>query len=275
MKISLFHNLGEQQAARLKSIQAKEKCLNDVLRALPFIDSMEIQDALLKHNWDTQMAIDELRVKFKKRNIDSVESSKNGHQESNGNNHKKAKKLKKEMLDSDDGGDYSNERVFDSDESDDEYQEEMSIQRKEVYDFFNNANLGELTSIKTCSLRKAEVIIDSRPFRNWEELVAKFNTQKPLTTELLNCCQEYLDKRNSLQKLMKKCKQIVVKLEKAVSDGAGINTQPYILNEEMKLSDYQMVGLNWMAVLHQSETNGKLTARYFYSLNTDLIVFVY
>ncbi|CAO1301263.1 unnamed protein product [Diamesa serratosioi] len=219
---------------------------------------MEIQDSLLKHNWNTQMAIDELRVKFKKRNIDTVEVPKNGNQERNENNHKKAKKLKKEMMDSDDGGDYSNERVFDSDESDDEYQEEMSIQRKEVYDFFNNANLGELTSIKTCSLRKAEVIIESRPFRNWEELVAKFNTQKPLTTELLNYCQEYLDKRNSLQKLMKKCKQIVVKLEKAVSDGAGINTQPYILNEEMKLSDYQMVGLNWMAVLHQSETNGIL-----------------
>lgn len=154
--------------------------------------------------------------------------------------------LKKQRRESDDGGDsegaeYNKHQVFDSDDSENEGNlQEMTIQRKEVYDFFCNANIGELTSIKSCSMKKAEIIIENRPYRSWEELVGKFQ-EKPLQTDLLNNCQEYLDKRNSLKKLMKKCKSIVLKLERAVSDGAGITEQPYTLNEGLKLSNYQLV----------------------------------
>lgn len=155
-------------------------------------------------------------------------------------------RVKKQKRDSDDGGDsegaeYNKHQVFDSDDSENEVSmQEMTIQRKEVYDFFCNANIGELTSIKSCSIKKAEIIIENRPYRSWEELVGKFQ-DKPLQTDLLNNCQEYLDKRNSLKKLMKKCKSIVLKLEKAVSDGAGITEQPFTLNEGLKLSNYQLV----------------------------------
>lgn len=133
----------------------------------------------------------------------------------------------------------------------------MNIQRKEVFDFFNNATLAELTCIKTCSTKKAEIIMENRPYRNWDELVTRMR-EKPLQTELLNNCQEFVDKRNNLKKLMKKCKAIVQKLENSISQGAGITRQPKSLNEEMKLADYQMVGLNWLAVLHQNGTNGIL-----------------
>lgn len=133
----------------------------------------------------------------------------------------------------------------------------MNIQRKEVFDFFNNATLAELTCIRACSMKKAEIIVENRPYRNWDELVTKMR-EKPLQTELLNNCQEFVDKRNNLKKLMKKCKAIVLKLENSISQGAGITKQPSSLNEDMKLADYQMVGLNWLAVLHQTDTNGIL-----------------
>lgn len=158
----------------------------------------------------------------------------------NGNRPKKQRRESEDAGDSDEA-EYSKHNVFDSDDSEnDGDMMEMTIQRKEVYDFFNNANVGELTSIKSCSIKKAEIIIENRPYRSWEELTTKFH-EKPLKTELLNFCQEYLDKRNSLKKLMKKCKAIVMKLEKAVSEGAGITEQPFTLNEGLQLSNYQMV----------------------------------
>jgi hypothetical protein len=40
---------------------------------------------------------------------------------------------------------------------------------------------------------------------------------------------------------MKKCKSIVLKLEKAVAEEAGITEQPFTLNEGLQLSNYQMV----------------------------------
>lgn len=221
-------------------MKEKEKKLNQVLRQVPGLDSMDVQDALHKHDWDTDAAIEDLKArppKTGKRSYAAVTPSSQ-----NGNRVKKQRRESEELADSD-GAEYDKHNVFDSDDSENEgYTPEMTLQRKEVYDFFNNANVGELTSIKSCSLKKAEIIIDNRPYRNWEELVTKFQ-DKPLQTDLLNHCQEYLDKRNSLKKLMKKCRAIVVKLEKAISDGAGITEQPFTLNEGLKLSDYQMVSI--------------------------------
>lgn len=221
-------------------MKEKESALNFVLKAVKGFDSMEVQDALLKHNWGREAAIKELQARPPKQNKRSYAAVTPTNQ--NGTRVKKQRRESEELGDSD-GGDYNKHNVFDSDDSENEgYTQEMSIQRKEVYDFFNNANVGELTSIKSCSMKKAEIIIENRPYRNWEELVNKFQ-EKPLQTDLLNNCQEYLDKRNSLKKLMKKCKAIVLKLDKAITDGAGITEQPYMLNEGLQLSNYQLVSI--------------------------------
>lgn len=81
---------------------------------------------------------------------------------------------------------------------------------------------------------------------------------KPLQADLLNYCQEYLDRRSSLTSLMNKCKKIVTKLEAAVERGAGVVEQPALLSSGLKLSQYQIVGLNWLAVMHQNDMNGIL-----------------
>lgn len=59
--------------------------------------------------------------------------------------------------------------------------------------------------------------------------VAKFNSNKILSTDLLNSTQELLSTRNNIQRLMKKCVGLAQQLEAAVAVGAGLLTQPSIL----------------------------------------------
>lgn len=245
------------------TVAEKEAALTQVLKKAPGYDSMVIQNLLVKFHWDPFAVVEELQrrpfpVKNGYKRIYSTITPSSNAVQGNGRASKKVRRESIEDNDSDDGVVYSKTNVFDSDDSDNDYAgQEMTLQRKEVYEFFNNGNVGELTSIKSCSQKKAELIIEGRPYRSWEELVLKFQ-EKPLQTDLLNNAQEYLDKRSSLKKLMRKCQAIVLKLEKAVQEGAGITEQPPFLNADLKLSDYQMIGLNWLAVLHQNATNGIL-----------------
>jgi len=45
-----------------------------------------------------------------------------------------------------------------------------------------------------CSSKKAQAIIDARPFEDWRDLVNKFQNTKYLDTELLNAAQVNLKK---------------------------------------------------------------------------------
>lgn len=75
---------------------------------------------------------------------------------------------------------------------------------------------------------------------------------------MLNACQEYLNQRNNMSRIMKKCKKLVNKLEEAVARGDKVVKQPDLLNHDFKLADYQLVGLNWMAIIHSQNMNGIL-----------------
>lgn len=57
---------------------------------------------------------------------------------------------------------------------------------------------------------------------------------------------------------MKKCTRIVQRLEAAVAVGGGLCQQPSNLNPAFKLADYQLIGLNWLAVMHNESMNGIL-----------------
>lgn len=58
---------------------------------------------------------------------------------------------------------------------------------------------------------------------------------------------------------MKKCLRLSTTMEKAVSAGsATITHQPTGIPDDLKLASYQMVGLNWLAVMHAHGVNGIL-----------------
>ncbi|XP_046965770.1 SWI/SNF-related matrix-associated actin-dependent regulator of chromatin subfamily A containing DEAD/H box 1 homolog [Vanessa cardui] len=150
------------------------------------------------------------------------------------------------------------ERVYDSDDSDNEITDDLVGDKRKVFEFLNTSNMNELSLLSGCSQKKAEAIIAQRPFKGWLDMVEKFNNNKMLSTDLLNSTQELLCTRNNIQRLMKKCVGLAQQLESAVAAGAGRLKQPTTLDSSLKLAPYQLVGLNWLAVLHKQGVSGIL-----------------
>lgn len=134
----------------------------------------------------------------------------------------------------------------------------MTKDRKNVLQFLNEASNAELMAVKSCSAKKIEVLLPLRPFRDWADLIHKLETHRTVTTDLLNACQDFLKQRNNMSMLMKKCQKLVDQLERAVSNRDTLLKQPTNLNPNLKLADYQLVGLNWLAVIHGQKMNGIL-----------------
>ncbi|CAH0715307.1 unnamed protein product, partial [Brenthis ino] len=150
------------------------------------------------------------------------------------------------------------DKVYDSDDSDNEITDDLGGDKRKVFEFLNTSSMNELSLLSGCSQKKAEAIIAQRPFKGWLDMVEKFNNNKMLSTDLLNATQELLCTRNNIQRLMKKCVGLAQQLEAAVAAGAGRLKQPAILDESLKLAPYQLVGLNWLAVLHKQGVSGIL-----------------
>lgn len=152
-------------------------------------------------------------------------------------------------------------------ESDDDSEDDAKPKRKDhqmtkgrqmVFDFVNECQPKEFLSVKMLSQKKIDLLVAARPFKSWYDLVVRIKALKGLSADALNSVQEYLNRRNNIAKIMRKCTKIVSQLETAVDLGGGIVKQPTILNPEFKLADYQMIGLNWLAVMHKEEMNGIL-----------------
>lgn len=58
---------------------------------------------------------------------------------------------------------------------------------------------------------------------------------------------------------MNKCLDLAISTEEAIAAGSSIlEEQPTILTPSLKLMPYQLVGLNWLAVMHSQQLNGIL-----------------
>lgn len=108
----------------------------------------------------------------------------------------------------------------------------MTSDRKGVLAFLNEGKSNEFLCVKGLSAKKVEVMTELRPFTDWSDLRAKFQSGKGLTLDLLNFCQDYLHQRNNMVRIMQKCGKLVKQLEIAVARGGGSVTQPTILNPE-------------------------------------------
>lgn len=70
---------------------------------------------------------------------------------------------------------YDDTRVFDSDEdSDIEISDELTGDKKKVFDFLQTATPNELRLMPSCSQKKVDIIVGMRPFRGWIDLVNIF-----------------------------------------------------------------------------------------------------
>lgn len=165
----------------------------------------------------------------------SSSSRHHSHHHSNGSSKHSSEssshKKKKSKHDSDEGSENESKKpkrnVFESDEdSDNEVSKTMTKDRTNVFEFMNNSSEKELLLVKTCSSRKVDAIIECRPFKNWSDLVKKFQNNKVLSSEILNYCQDLIYRRNKLSIILKKCTKLVDRLETAVAAGAGVSKQP-------------------------------------------------
>lgn len=48
----------------------------------------------------------------------------------------------------------------------------MTTDRQLVLQFFNEGSVGELAAISGCSKKKAEVVAQIRPFKDWKDIVS-------------------------------------------------------------------------------------------------------
>ncbi|XP_042909421.1 SWI/SNF-related matrix-associated actin-dependent regulator of chromatin subfamily A containing DEAD/H box 1 homolog isoform X2 [Parasteatoda tepidariorum] len=171
---------------------------------------------------------------------------------------------KKYVVSDDEDDDYGNEDVYDSEDSDIECN--LTAAHAAVLRFFQEASFDELSSIPGCSKKKVDAILNLKPFTNWLDLVQKLSNDKALSPDLLNGAKKVLDMRNAISKLMAKCQQISLDMEDLVeslkenreSSTDYVDKQPDLLNDNMHLAPYQMLGLNWLLLLHNQEVNGIL-----------------
>ncbi|KAL6265092.1 hypothetical protein P5V15_005182 [Pogonomyrmex californicus] len=230
--------------------KGKENKIKYLTTLYPQNDVLHIQEVLTSTNWNVEEAEEALKKNRKRGLKQSAKSSK-----------KKKRKLDVDEdvdIDSDEGN--YKDKVFNSDEdSDIEISNELTGDKKAVLDFMQTALPSELLLMAQCSQKRANAIIAVRPFEDWRDLVNKFQNTKYLDTELLNAAQVLLSTRHVVELLMKKCFRLSTNMEKAVAAGAStITEQPKMLSPNLTLAPYQMVGLNWLAVMHAQNVNGIL-----------------
>ncbi|XP_026862301.2 SWI/SNF-related matrix-associated actin-dependent regulator of chromatin subfamily A containing DEAD/H box 1b isoform X1 [Electrophorus electricus] len=130
--------------------------------------------------------------------------------------------------------------------------------KAQILRFFQSAAVDELTLIAGCSLKKAQKIVELRPYKTWDDLDDALNRGNGLSADLLAGCREVLREREVVQGLMGRCEEISRKMARVVQEGLGSMTQPHILNSTLQLKPYQLIGLNWLVLLHQNQLSGIL-----------------
>ncbi|CAI9739166.1 SNF-related matrix-associated actin-dependent regulator of chromatin subfamily A containing DEAD H box 1- [Octopus vulgaris] len=156
-----------------------------------------------------------------------------------------------------------------------DYCVEKQSEQEIIQSFFNEAKIEELMAIPGCSEKKAEIIIKLRPFESYDSLIEKLDSTKSLTSRFVVGGKEVIHMREVVIRLMKKCEKISKEMgdlanylvsatemnedvqSKSVKE-LQITQQPVILNENFLLKPYQLVGLNWLRILHSQEVNGIL-----------------
>ncbi|KAL8623125.1 hypothetical protein ACOMHN_060616 [Nucella lapillus] len=93
--------------------------------------------------------------------------------------------------------------------------------RRAVLAFLEEASLPEMLLLPGCSRKKAEALIDLRPFQTWEQLMQKLDSSRNLSSSLVHGCQEIIALRSAVQQLLQQCQDISGQMERVVSRLTG------------------------------------------------------
>ncbi|KAK9518719.1 hypothetical protein VZT92_022788 [Zoarces viviparus] len=112
----------------------------------------------------------------------------------------------------------------------------MTDLKKEMLNFFRDSSIDELSLIAGCSFKKAQKIVELRPFDGWQSLVDVLIKANGLSDSLLLGCRVVLKERKVVLGLMSKCNTISSKMVKQVTEvmerGTRAMKQPGLLNSQ-------------------------------------------
>ncbi|CAG2252996.1 SMARCAD1 [Mytilus edulis] len=239
---TLEYNIDSQQT--IPGSQDQKEQIKFLVEAYPEKSKKYLRKLLSKHNWSIEAATEKLEQVAKRSTDDYADA-----------------------LDDEDDN-YDSDECVDSEDSIDE---EDTGQRAVILAFFDDASLEQLSTMPGVSKRKAEIIEGLKPFKTWDKLVKSFTTTKGLSYDVIHGCNEIIRVRNVVIKLMEKCEKISKNMESIVSyltnkqeiedsdnDDIQIKKQPGNLNPSYQLKPFQMVGLNWLRIMHTQHLNGIL-----------------
>ncbi|MEQ2179454.1 hypothetical protein GOODEAATRI_025070 [Goodea atripinnis] len=146
---------------------------------------------------------------------------------------KKAAQAADEQVSSDDEEDIVTSEFEDSDDELESDNGRMDV-KKEMLAFFQDASIDELSLIGGCSVKKAQRIVELRPFDSWESLG----------------CKVVLKERKVILGLMSKCQTISSKMVKWVTE--------WSVSIQLHLKPYQLIGLKWLMLLNEHSLSGIL-----------------
>nr|XP_022344572.1 SWI/SNF-related matrix-associated actin-dependent regulator of chromatin subfamily A containing DEAD/H box 1B-like [Crassostrea virginica] len=227
--------------------EMKEKRITFLQEAFPKKKRRELHKALVNNNWQTDDALLELSNLM-----------------DNG-------KERQAALEDEEDDFRSEDEEADSDDSLEMDTETAKTEREKILAFFDEATIDELSASPGCSKKRGELIISLRPFKTWNKLITEFSNNKGLSYDIISGCKEILRVRQVIVKLMQKCEGISKKMETVVScltkkteveesddEMIQITKQPKYLSDGCRLKPFQMVGLNWLRIMHSQQLNGIL-----------------
>lgn len=131
--------------------------------------------------------------------------------------------------------------------------------RDSVVEFFETSSSVDLESIPGVSKKKVEQLLTLRPIKSWDDLTKKIQNHKSagINEDVVINAVKTIKSRNVVAKLMSDCQRLAQDIGQLV-DRLPEAPQPKCIPPEMKLAPYQLIGLNWLALMHNKGVNGIL-----------------
>lgn len=186
---------------------------------------------------------------------------------------KKTQSLRKDVWVDDESGNNSLSSV-DIDSGDEVVEKKLNSNENEVLDIYNTATYQEFKNFCFFSQTKWEKLVSLRPFTDYTDLTDKLVSAK--ASHSLTPVIEMLNAGKIVDDLLIKCKRISKTVKRKVdhlTEAAGdvssdeenesvkkfkLKPQPKVLNTKLKLKQYQVVGLNWLMLMHKEGLNSIL-----------------
>uniref|UniRef100_A0A8C4NMZ4 DNA helicase n=1 Tax=Eptatretus burgeri TaxID=7764 RepID=A0A8C4NMZ4_EPTBU len=152
-----------------------------------------------------------------------------------------------------------------------DYDEDLWETPANTLDFIASASLEELCLLPRVTMEVARKIIALKPFSHQKYLKSALdNLGLPVVT-VLNGVYRLLAERQALNDVMANCTAIasttrslvtrLLKNDQTLSQDVecdGLLQQPKLLNTKLRLKPYQLLGLNWLSLLHKQDVNAIL-----------------